>query len=570
MAAKTAVKRTTGTINSKKISKRTVSRKATTRQTTGGVGVGKKASSRKADLFGLPLGTWVSGLRKGRGAEAKSGRRGFVFAISRRDAKAIAALVKGHLSKWQLDLLDTSEAESLVFQGMQGPVWILRAPRVEKEARDSSQDPLGKSGYARLRDLVGAIVPQLTAYSLDKLFLEFHELSLEEERGAIVGLEMASYSFQENRGHPRKPRKTLPQLLLLTASDDLTPAEVESCGHLALAVNMARHLVNLPGGDLNPRTYSEAIKSLFRDSSSVTVDSWEGRKLVAERMNLLLAVGGGAAEGPRFVHLRYRPPVEGAKGASQRVRPIAIVGKGITFDSGGLDIKPSSGMRLMKKDMGGSAAAVAIMKWAELSRLSLPLDIYLSLAENAVSGSSFRPGDIVTARSGLTIEIHNTDAEGRLALADALDVAVTRTGPDEPSAVIDLATLTGAIKVGLGAEIAGLFTNSDDLAREITEAGRERGDLSWRMPLYAPYKSGLRSTFAEWANCGDGFGGAITAALFLELFVKGKPWAHLDIYAWKDSAGGAWAESGGSGQPVQALARVLARLASESDAEELA
>ncbi|MEK7357338.1 MAG: leucyl aminopeptidase family protein, partial [Bdellovibrionota bacterium] len=260
-------------------------------------------------------------------------------------------------------------------------------------------------------------------------------------------------------------------------------------------------------------------------------------------------------QGPCLVHLSYRPKMKTAD-----ARPIAIVGKGVTFDSGGLDVKPSSGMRWMKKDMGGSAASVGLAYWAVTSGLPLPLDIYLSLAENAIGGASFRPGDVITARNGTTVEIGNTDAEGRLVLADALDVAVTRK--EMPAAVINIATLTGAIKVGLGADIAGLFSNNDSLATEIEEAGRRTGDLSWRMPLFQPYKSMLRSTFADTNNCSDGgFGGAITAALFLEMFVKDVPWAHLDIYAWKDGSGGPYAESGGNGQPIQALASVLEKFA---------
>ena len=277
-------------------------------------------------------------------------------------------------------------------------------------------------------------------------------------------------------------------------------------------------------------------------------------------MGLLLAVGLAADAGPRLVHLRYRPA-----NAPEGARPVAIVGKGVTFDSGGLDIKPASGMRLMKKDMGGSAAAVAVMKWAERTELPLPLDIYVALAENAIGSRAFRPGDVVMARSGLTIEISNTDAEGRLVLADALDVALTQEKEEMPGMIINIATLTGAIKVGLGAEIAGLFANNDHLADVLSEAGVATGDLMWRMPLFQPYRAQLKSASADMMNSAEGgFGGAITAALFLESFVGQTPWAHLDVYAWKDGASGAWTEGGGNGQPVQALCEALTRLAHEA------
>jgi leucyl aminopeptidase len=426
---------------------------------------------------------------------------------------------------------------------------------------------LDKSALARLRDLVGAVVPQLTNYQTEKLILEFHGLTIEEEGAALTGLEIASYSFKETVSRADKPRRKPLELLLRVGLSG--PADIEAAGVLGLGVNLARHYVNLPADALNPRTYAANIKDIFADSSTVKIDIWQGDKLKEERMGLLCAVGAAANETSRFVHLRYRP-----KQSLAGAKPIALVGKGVTFDSGGLDLKPASGMRLMKKDMGGSAAVVAVMKWAERTALPLPLDAYLSLAENALGSLAFRPGDIITARNGATIEISNTDAEGRLVLADAIDVAVTQTDENKPAYVINVATLTGAIKVGLGAEIAGLFSNSDSLAAHMTDAALECGDLMWRMPLFQPYRSQLKSPFADMMNSAEGgFGGAITAALFIESFVRSIPWAHLDVYAWRDGAGGAWAESGGNGQPVQALARVLIRLADAArvaTAEELA
>jgi leucyl aminopeptidase len=251
------------------------------------------------------------------------------------------------------------------------------------------------------------------------------------------------------------------------------------------------------------------------------------------------------------VHLRYRPAKKSKR------KPLAFVGKGITFDTGGLDIKPSSGMRLMKKDMGGAASVIATALWVAESAYEHPCDFYLALAENAVDAEAFRPSDVFTARNGLRVEIDNTDAEGRLVLADGLDVAVTQKGADEPECVIDVATLTGAIKVGLGAEIAGLFSNDDELANALTRAGHRAGDLNWRMPLYDKYFASLSSPFADFKNSGEGFGGAITAALFLQKFVRAKKWAHLDVCAWTDKAQGALQATGGSGQPVQCLIEFL-------------
>lgn len=514
-------------------------------------------------FFGLPLSSWVGRARLAKGAEARSGKRAFLVTVDTKDPKALRGILSPHLSKSQMDTLFSTDAELVSFQGSLGHVTVLRAvvaPRDVSVMNDVRDATLAKSPYARVRDCSAQIFSQLMAAKADKWIFELDSIALEMRRGLFVGLEVASYSYMENRDNPRRPARVLPQILFRSSSEELSTREIQGCGRLGKAMNIARHLVNLPAGDLNPRTYAEAVQSLFANSDSVTIDVWQGDRLVEERMNLLRAVGLGAEEGARLVHLKYRP-----KNARAGQAPFAIVGKGITFDTGGLDIKPSSAMRLMKKDMGGSAGAVGLLYWADQSGLDIPLDVYLSLAENAIAGPSFRPGDIITARNGLTIEIHNTDAEGRLVLADALDVAVNQTGEDKPCAVIDLATLTGAIKVGLGGEIAGLFSNNDSLADKLSDAGAYKGDLAWRMPLFQPYKAMLRSTFADYANSSDGFAGAITAALFLELFVGETPWAHLDIYSWKDGAGGAYSEGGGNGQPVQMLVEFFTRISESAD-----
>jgi leucyl aminopeptidase len=202
--------------------------------------------------------------------------------------------------------------------------------------------------------------------------------------------------------------------------------------------------------------------------------------------------------------------------------------------------------------MGGSAAVVGLAMYMDQMNLKRPYDFYLAIAENSVDGESFRPGDVYKAKNGMTVEISNTDAEGRLVLADVLDVAVHQS--EKPLCVIDLATLTGAIKVALGAEIAGLFSNNDDLSEMLVESSKAYGDLVWRMPLVSKYSGQLNSSVAAIQNSADGgFGGAITAALFLEKFVGSIPWAHLDIYSWNDKVSGSFGFVGGNGQGVQAL-----------------
>jgi len=544
----------------KTATQKTATRKSATLKAAKAMSTKKSALPASDDntILGLSQRTWIGSARVAKGNEARSGSRAFVIAFDTKDPKKTRSFLSPHLNKWQMDSLVAGDQEFAFFQGSQGPVCVLRLVPAKRDRYDVLDATLAKSPYARGRDHAAAIFQAIAPYKVDKMILELDHISHDQRQGLLIGLEIASYTYAENRGLARKPRKKLPALLLRSSSEELSPREIKSCSQVALAMNIARHLVNLPAGDLNPRTYGELVERMFDGSSTTKVTVWSGRKLDEENMNLLKAVGGAAAEGPRLVHIQYRP-----KTARPDQKPIALVGKGITFDTGGLDIKPSSGMRLMKKDMGGSAACVAIAQWAEATELELPLDIYLSLAENAISSNAFRPGDIVTSRQGLTIEIHNTDAEGRLVLADALDVAVNN--PEKPACVIDLATLTGAIKVGLGGEIAGLFSNDDRLADDILDAGSYRGDLAWRMPLFQPYKQMLRSTFADYANASDGFAGAITAALFLELFVGDVPWAHLDIYSWKDGAGGAYTEGGGNGQPVQMLTELLTRFAQSAD-----
>ena len=572
MAAKTSstTLRSTGRSTAKSTSAKTAgattSTKAATSTTTATSATTTRTSGDNT-VFGFPLSSWISSARKPLGNELRSGKRAFVYAYGSRDARALKASLKDHLNRWQMQLCLESEADAQMYQGANGPVWILRAPIAL--AVETSKAALDKSGYARFRDAIGPVVMQLQAFGTERLIIEAIGLTRDEERGLLIGLEMASYFYQEHRGLSKRGRRKLPAILLKSSSETFTPAAVESAANLGTCVNLARHLVNVPPNELNPRTYAETIESLFAGSRVIETEIWENEKLRTERMNLLLAVGQAAAEGPRLVHLRYRP-----EGVAAGVKPIAIVGKGITFDSGGLDIKPASGMRWMKKDMGGSAAVVALAKWVELSGLKHPVDFYLALAENAVGDRSFRPGDVIVARNGMTVEIQNTDAEGRLVLADAFDVAVNQSGEDAPVGLINLATLTGANKVALGAEIAGLYSNNDSLAERIFEASLLRGDLAWRIPLFQPYRAALKSIFADCQNSADGFGGAITAALFLESFTKKVPFAHLDIYSWKDGAGGAFSETGGNGQGVQMIAEVLTRLEAidriSESAEELA
>ncbi len=408
---------------------------------------------------------------------------------------------------------------------------------------------LAGSHYGLARDLLGAAIRKHARK--DHASWEFHFEGLSEDSlvGALVGLEMSHYAYRA--GSTPFPK----QVSLLSSGRALPQATIEKASRLGQSVNLARHLVNLPPNDLNPPSYAESLKKLFSKSKTMTVEVWDESRLKKEKLDLILAVGQGSATPPRLVRLSYRPTAKASK-----TPRIVFVGKGITFDSGGLDIKPASAMRLMKKDMGGSASVVGLAYWLEKSGLKESVDFYLALAENSIGSRSFRPSDVFKTRKGLTIEIDNTDAEGRLVLADALTVALETS---EPEYLIDLATLTGAGKVALGTELASLFASDDSFLKDLLKAGQESEDLSWPMPLWEKYDSLYKSSFADWANSSaGGFGGAITAALFLKKFVdpSAVKWAHYDIYGWKDGAEGPFSDKGGNAQGVQALVRWMESL----------
>jgi leucyl aminopeptidase len=247
-----------------------------------------------------------------------------------------------------------------------------------------------------------------------------------------------------------------------------------------------------------------------------------GDDLLTHNYPMVHAVGRAATEAPRFLELEWGNPAN---------PKLAFCGKGITFDSGGLDIKGADGMRIMKKDMGGAAHAIALAELVMGAGLPVHLKLYVSAAENAIAGNAFRPGDILSSRKGLTVEIDNTDAEGRLVLADAL----ARACEFEPDLLLDFATLTGAARVALGADLAPLYTDDEALAADILAASAKSGDPVWRMPLWDPYLADLKSPVADLVNSGGSFGGSITAAVFLKQFVTAKSWAHFDIWAWRKS-----------------------------------
>lgn len=323
---------------------------------------------------------------------------------------------------------------------------------------------------------------------------------------------LGSYRFERYRkpGEPR-PRLVAPE-----------GADAAALGRIAAAVCAGRDLVNTPANDLGPAEIEAALRALgARFGAAVTVTAGAALK---EEFPLVHAVGAASPRAPRLIDLTW-----GAQDAPR----VTLVGKGVVFDTGGLDIKPASNMLLMKKDMGGAAAALAAAEMIMGAGLPVRLRLIVPSVENAIAGEAFRPGDVIRSRAGLTVEIGNTDAEGRLILADALALA----DADEPDLLIDFATLTGAARVALGPDLPAFFTEDEGLAAAVAQAGLSVNDPVWRLPLHAPYASLLDSKVADLNNSPGGpFAGAITAALFLRRFVRRtRAHVHFDLFGWNPS-----------------------------------
>jgi leucyl aminopeptidase len=349
--------------------------------------------------------------------------------------------------------------------------------------------------------------------------------------------------------------KRRPALTELAVLGQASSPALEEAARVALvrAANQAftRDLVNMPAADLYPMELARRAQTLAA-IPGVEVEVWDIDRCKAEGLVGIVAVGQGSSQPGCLVQLRYRP--------ANPKDHIALVGKGVTFDSGGLSLKPSNFMQTMRCDMGG--AATTLGAFGAIASLGLPIaiDAFLPCVENMCAANSYKLGDILRYRNGVTVEIHNTDAEGRLILADALILACEVPGV---SRIVDLATLTGAVIIALGPEYTGLFTSDDALAAELQTAATDASELMWRLPLYAPYKRGLKGTWSQLKNVGGRDGGSITAALFLQHFVKeGTRWAHLDIAgtAFADTATDPYV-AGGTGQVVRTLVNWAATLA---------
>lgn len=357
-------------------------------------------------------------------------------------------------------------------------------------------------------------------------------------------LTTACYRYTETLSKPGKAIK-LNRLVANThnALPSRTASSVLREGRaLGLGINEARNLANLPGNICTPTHLARHARKLARNESRLSVSVLEEKKMRELSMGALLSVSAGSEQPAKLIVMHY-------KGGKANDKAHVLVGKGITFDSGGISLKPGGKMDEMKFDMGGAASVFGTMRAALEMKLPLNIVGIVAAAENMPSGRATKPGDVITSMAGKTIEVLNTDAEGRLVLCDALTYAARY----KPEAVIDIATLTGACVVALGSHASALYANDDTLAEELLDAGTETHDRAWRMPLWEEYNAQLKSNFADLANIGGPGGGSITAACFLATFTKKYRWAHLDI------AGSAWnnAPKGATGRPVALLTRYL-------------
>jgi leucyl aminopeptidase len=375
------------------------------------------------------------------------------------------------------------------------------------------------------------------------------EVAWRVEHAVVVAME-AVYRFEQMKSQPAEVRRPLRKLTLsVPQRSDLTSGEAAAARGLAIShgMDLARDLGNLPGNICTPAHLAERAQTLAQDLG-MRCEILDREKIEELKMGSFLSVTNGSDQPPRFIVLEYW-------GAGKKQKPFILVGKGITFDSGGISLKPGLDMDHMKFDMCGAASVLGAL--CAIGELKAKINVIglVPACENMPNGRATKPGDIVKSMSGQTIEVLNTDAEGRLILCDALTYAERY----EPAAVVDIATLTGAIVVALGHVSSGMFSNSDSLARALLNAGEESFDRSWQMPLWDDYHEGLASNFADFANIGGRAGGSITAACFLSKFAKKFDWAHLDIagVAWNEGK-----EKGATGRPVPLLTTWL--LAQES------
>jgi leucyl aminopeptidase len=443
--------------------------------------------------------------------------------------------------------MDGKQGTSLLLHNVPG----IAAERVllvglgkEREFRDKPYLDAVRSAIKVLSDIG---VTEASLY-LAEIPVKKRDLDWSVEQAVMVAHD-ATYRFDQMKSKPDENKKGLRKLIIgVQHRSDLELGEAAAARGQAIAagVKLAKDLGNLPGNICTPTYLADQAKEIAKEFG-LGIEVMEQAEIEKLGMGSFLSVAKGSDEPPRFIVLNY-------KGGDKKQKPVVLVGKGITFDSGGISLKPGAEMDEMKYDMCGAASVLGAMRAA--AELKLPLNVtgLIATCENMPSGRANKPGDVVTSMSGQTIEILNTDAEGRLILCDALTYAEKL----DPACVVDIATLTGACVIALGHVATGLLANNDSLARQLVHAGETASDRCWQMPLWDDYQDLLKSNFADMANIGGRAGGTITAACFLSKFASKYDWAHLDIAgtAWKSGK-----EKGGTGRPVPLLVHFLEKRA---------
>ncbi len=407
------------------------------------------------------------------------------------------------------------------FKGKEGEALLLY-PSQEKEERCLLLG-LGKEKECEqetLRKAYASVIKLCKQKKLKNINVALPKMKLSSAVAALEGLLLANYTFDQLKSSVLKddPSVIVEKIAFIGLSDkEFT--ECKRTSQIIEAVHFARDLVNGNADDVTPQALAKVAGQLAKDFSSIKTTVFDKKRLEKEKMGLLLAVGKGSSKDPAFIIVEYK----GHPGSSEKV---ALVGKGVTYDTGGLNLKPTGSMETMKDDMSGAAAVLGTLQ--AIAALSLKVNVVgvIASTENSIGPDSYKPGDVYKSYEGTTVEISNTDAEGRLVLADALAYVQKHY---KPKTIIDLATLTGGIVIALGEEVTGLFSNSDELAKDLIEAGQTTYERVWRFPIYSEYKEGLKSKIADMRNSADRKASAITGAMFLLHFIKDAEWAHLDI-----------------------------------------
>ncbi|WP_370978029.1 leucyl aminopeptidase [Agaribacterium sp. ZY112] len=455
------------------------------------------------------------------------------------EAKKLDQLCQGYFSeRLKQKALTTSKLHSLSLK--QGP-----------ELQHLHLVLLEDKGALAIRQQLKTLAKSLTAESHKELHIFADNELVEALGGALAFANALSQAFDYSHYRydstlSKKAASTQLKRIVINATDakqiKVFRQGLKQGQAIASGQNLCRELGNLPGNYCTPAILGDKAKSLAGENSKLSVKVLGLKAIERLKMGSFLSVAKASSEEPRFIIFEYKGKSTG--------KPTVLVGKGITFDTGGISLKPGAGMDEMKYDMCGAASVFGCIK--ALSDMNAKVNVVgiIAAAENMPAGNASKPGDVVTSMSGQTIEVLNTDAEGRLVLCDALTYAERF----KPKAVIDIATLTGACVIALGSHASGLYANQQELADKLLEAGIESGDRAWQMPLWEEYSKQLKSNFADLANIGGREAGSVTAACFLEKFAKAYPWAHLDI------AGTAWnsgAQKGASGRPVELLLTYL-------------